>query len=111
MLGWFAHEALRMPLMSEFQHGLSLRNDLRSLSVMDIGRSQQIQAGMVMLVVIPGEELLAEPAGIFNRAESIRIIGAVLQSSEVGLGERIVIGDVRPAVRFNHSQIGKQQSQ
>jgi hypothetical protein len=62
---------------------------------------------MLMLAVVPGEELLTETPGIFNRAEAIRELRSVLESFGVRLGKRVVIGIVGSAVGFGHPQVGQ----
>lgn len=46
---------------------------------------------MVMVVVIPTEEALAETAGIFNRTKELGELRLVLEGFEVGFRIRIVI--------------------
>jgi hypothetical protein len=42
---------------------------------------------MMMLVVVVGEELLEETAGIMKRAEALRILRPILHGFEIRLGE------------------------
>ena len=71
----------------------------------DLG-SQPAQAGMMMLGVVPREEPLTKTPGVLDATKAIWKLRPVLERFEVGLGERIVVGVVRPAVRFGDSQIG-----
>jgi hypothetical protein len=64
---------------------------------------------MVMLDVIPTEEGLAKSPSILQTAESLRKIGAVLESLKLGFGIRIVIPSMGPTVRLGHPQIRKQK--
>jgi len=60
-----------------------------------------------MLVVLPVEELAAELQGLFVAGEAVGEVGAVLERLELALGERVVIRDVRPAVRLGDPQRGQ----
>src|SRR3954451_7145627 len=64
---------------------------------------------MMVLVVVPGEELLAETARILNRAETVRVLRPILHGFEVRFGEGVVVGDVRPAMGFDDTEVGQQQ--
>ena len=62
---------------------------------------------MMMPGVIPGKEPLAKNPTVLEGTKTIRELGPILERFEVGLGERIVIGVVRSAVRFGDSQISQ----
>src|SRR5450759_2649614 len=72
--------------------------DLLGPAVVHLGRSQIGDAGMVVLVVVPGEEPLAEEAPLLDRAEAAGELRAVLQGLELRLREGVVVGHVGPAV-------------
>ena len=59
--------------------------------------------------VVPGEEGPAERAGVLERAEAVGELGPVLEGLELGLGEGVVVGDVRPAVGLGDAEVGEQQ--
>ena len=105
------NEPLGMTLVSGIENDLPFGDKLSGLAVVDGCRCHQAQAGMAVLVVVPGKEALAETARILNRSKAVRVSRAVLQSFEVRLREGIVVRDVRTAMRFHDSQIGKQQGQ
>ena len=63
----------------------------------------------MVLGVVPGEEDVAVGAGVLDRAEARREVRPVLQRLELRLGERVVVGDVRPAVGLGDAQVGQQQ--
>ena len=73
-----------------------MRQDVRSLAVVDHGRRHQPKYGMMVLVVVPLKEGLAEPASIFDGAETIRKTRAVFQGAELTFRIRIVVTDMRP---------------
>lgn len=66
-------------------------------------------ARMAMNVVIFVEESRAELPGMRDRLETFRKIRNVLQGLELGLGERVVVGDLRPGMRPCDPQIGQQR--
>ena len=111
MLRWPADEAFRMGKEGTIENGLAFGDELSSLTIMDGCRCQQGQPGMMVLVVVPGEEVLAEAAGILNGTEAVRVTGPVLHGFEVRFRERVVVRNMRPAVRLDHSEIGQQQGQ
>ena len=53
-------------LVSEIENGLPFRDELGGLTIMNIGWSQQVQARVVVLLVVPRKELLAEKARILD---------------------------------------------
>ena len=61
-------------------------------------RCHEADSGVAMLVVVPSEEGLAEPARVLNGFEACREVGLVLQRFELRFRVRIVVADVRPAV-------------
>ena len=72
-----------MALVSAIENDLPFCDELGSLAVVNACRCHQAQAGMVVLVVIPGEEVLAKAARILDRSEAVRVSRAVLQGLEV----------------------------
>ncbi len=51
----------------------------------------------------------AEGAGVLERAEAVGEVGAVLERLELGLGVRVVVRDVGPAVALGDAQVGEQE--
>src|SRR5450759_4355762 len=64
---------------------------------------------MVMILIVPIEEAAAERFGVLDATEALRKLRLVFHGFEVAFRERIVIGGVRPAVRFSDAEIGEQQ--
>jgi hypothetical protein len=81
MLRSAADEPLGMSLEGDIENGLSFGDELGSLTVVNGGRGQQLQPGVVMLVVIPGKELLAETPCVLDGAEAIRVTGTITSKS------------------------------
>ena len=90
------------------ENGLPLGDQLGSKAVMNGGRGQQIESRVVMPVVIPGKELLAEAASILNGAKPVGILRPILQGLEVGFGKWVVIGNMGTAVSLDHTQVGQE---
>lgn len=76
-------EPFGMQVVGGVKHRLPFGNDLGSFSVVHIGRCQQIESGVMVLVVVPGEELLAESAAVLNGSEAVRVAGPILERFEV----------------------------
>ena len=77
------------------------------LTVVHLVRGHEADPGMVMVLVVPVEELTAEASGVLDAAEAFREARLILQGLEVALGERIVVGRVRPVVRAGDTEIGE----
>ena len=98
-----------MSAESGIEDDLAMRQDVSGLAVVNHGRCHQTKTRVVVLVVVPLKEGLAEAAGIFDGTEAIREAWAVFQGAELAFRIRIVIGDMRTAVGFDDAQIGQQQ--
>ena len=72
-----------------------LGEDLVGSAVVDDRRCQVGQGGMVMLVVVPGEEHPMHLAGMLGRVEAAGEAGPVLEGFELGFREGVVVGDPR----------------
>ena len=58
-------------------------------SVVDVGWGEIVQPAVMMRIVVSREEIVADVAGVFDRAESIRKLRAVFERPELGFGERM----------------------
>ena len=81
--------------------------DAGGLAVVDHGGSHQTESGMMMLVVVPGKEGLAEPASIFDGTEAVGEARAVFEGAELAFRIRIVVRDMRSAVGFDDAQVSE----
>ncbi len=61
-----------------------------------------------MFVVIPSEELSAECVRVLLRAKTAGEVRSILERLELAFRKRIVIGDVRTAVRFRDAKSAEQ---
>ena len=74
-----------MNAVSGVQHGLALFDGSGRESMVNHGQGEQAESAMAMLLVVPGEELLAEGPGVLQRAEAFREPRPVFQSPELAL--------------------------
>ena len=79
------------------------------LPEMHLIRRHQTDPGMVVILVVPIEESAAEVPGVLNAREPLRKPWLVFQVFEMALGERVVVGRMRPVVRTGDSKIGQQK--
>ena len=70
--------------------------DRGGAAVVDVGRREIAEAAVMVRVVVPREQIAADAARVFERAEPVRKLGAVLQGPELRFRERIVVAHARP---------------
>ena len=75
--------------MGRVEYGLARGQDRVRLPEVDYGRRQQAQAPVVMLVVLPMNELAAEVQGVLEAGEAVGELRPVLQRLELALREGI----------------------
>jgi hypothetical protein len=97
-----------MSAESGIEHGLTLGDNLGGLAVVDHGGREQAEPGVVMIVVVPEKEGLAEAARVFDRAEALRKVRPVFQRTELAFRIRVVVGDMRAGMRFDDAEVGQQ---
>ena len=73
-------------------------------------RGQQGDAAVMMFVVVPGKELLAKGPCVFDAGEAVGELRPVLERLELALRERVVVGDVRPAVGLGDPQVASSRA-
>jgi hypothetical protein len=64
---------------------------------------------MMVFGVVPREEDVAVSAGVLDGAKPHRERRAVFQCLELRFLERVVVGDMRPAVGLGDPQVGEQE--
>ena len=70
--GWrFADEALRVGEVGGIEDGLALLEDRGRLAEVDPGGREHANAGVAMVVVVPGEETVAEGVAVLGAAEAV----------------------------------------
>ena len=57
--------------------------DRGGAAVVDVGRREIAEAAVLVRVVVPREQIAADAARVFERAEPVRKLGAVLQGPEL----------------------------
>ena len=105
-----ANESIGTRCVGRVERGLALGQDLRRLTEVHAGRSEQLEPAVEMLVVVPREELPAEVAGVVVGVEAVGEVGMVFEGFELAFRERVVVGDVRSAVRLVYSERGQELS-
>jgi hypothetical protein len=89
---WFlSDEAFRVSFEGAIQGVLAGGVDCVGQAVMDLIGRHETDAGMVMLAVIPIEEIAAEGLGILDATEALWKLRLVFHGFEVALRERIII--------------------
>src|SRR4051812_17180718 len=96
------------PLSSREHHG-SRGQALFGKAMVHIVRSEQPNAGMVMLLVVPAEEVSAEATGVLDAAEALRKPRPVFECFELRLREGVVIRDVGSRMRLSDPEVREQE--
>ena len=78
-------------------------------AIVNGGWGHQADSTVAVFVVVPLEEASAVSASVLDRAEALREVRSVFQGFELGLGVRVVIRDVRPAVGSGDIEIDEQR--
>ena len=89
------------------EHVGSAGPDGLGVSIVDVDGVVPADAGVVVLGVVPGEEALAERAGVLDRAERLGEVGPVLQRAELRLAVGVVVADMWPGVGLGHAEVGE----
>jgi hypothetical protein len=107
-VGDAAHEALRVHLVGGGKDGGTGLDALLRAAMVDVSRPLEADTAVVVLVVVPGEEVDAVGAGILDAAEALGKIRAVLEGLEPGLGKRVVVGHAGARMRLGDTQVGEE---
>ena len=107
-MGMFLDEALGMLAEGHCERLLSLSCDDVNAAEEDIGRSEEVQALVVMGVVIPIEEVDAPTTTVACILEAAWIVGLVFERMEVRFRERIVVRHPWPRVASVDAELCKQ---
>jgi hypothetical protein len=87
---WLVDEALWVVVAGAIEGLLARGVDGLDLAVMHLVRGHEADPGVMMILVVPVEELAAEGPGIGDAAKAAGKARLVLQGLEVALGERVV---------------------
>ena len=104
----FVDEALRMSRVCLQENAVAGFILGLSKSVVDAVGGVEPDARVMMLIVVPIKEGVAEDAGVLDRTELVREFGPVLHGLELGFGERVVVRDMGTGVGLGHSEITKE---
>src|SRR5207302_9343059 len=107
---WFgsaSYEALRVTLVSNIERILALPQDVFRLTIVNRRWRQQAYAGVTVLFVVPPKKTLTESTTVLEETKALQELRPIFHGSELALGVRIVIRDVRPTMRFCDPQIGE----
>jgi len=72
---------------------------------MDISGSQESKAHMVVLVLVPVEELRKEAPRLVDGRKSLGEVSSVLEGLELGFREGVVIGSVGTRVTLLYAEV------
>ena len=93
----------------DHQGHTSLFGELNGVAVVHCVRGHQADAAVPVDSVVPTEEELAVCTSVFDRTEARREVRPIFQGFELRFGVRIVIRDMRPAVRFADIEVHEQR--
>jgi hypothetical protein len=85
------HEALGMRGVGGQACAMTGPDDRGRAPVVDIGRRQIAQTAVMMRIVVPREEIVADAATVRDRAEPIRKLWPVFERPKLSFGKRIVV--------------------
>ena len=83
--------------------------DRRRAAVMHVGRREIAEAAVVVGVIVPSQEVVADGARVFECAEPLGKRRPILDGAKLRLRERIVIAHARPRVAGRDAEVGEQQ--
>ena len=89
-----------MTLVGYLEHFLALPQDVFGLTIVNHGWRQQAHTRVAVFFVVPAEKFLTESPAVLDAAEAVRELRAILQRAEWTFRVRVVVGDVRTAVRL-----------
>lgn len=65
------------------------------------------QPAVMVVFVLPGDERTGPGPRILHTPKALRVVGAVFERLELGFSVWVIIGHVRPTVRFGDTQVRK----
>ena len=94
-------EALGMRAVRDVEGGLTYGSNLGDAAVEDIGRCEQGEPCVMVVVVVPGEEVAEPRTPVEKASEAARVVGLVLHGLEAGLRQGVrPEGEVRDEVKL-----------
>ena len=101
----FSNKAFGVSQICGIENTLTLGDGGGCETVMNHGGGEESEPGMAMFFVVPGEEALAKGTSILDGPKPFGEAGPVLESFEVALRVRVVVGDMRAAMGFGDPQV------
>ena len=80
-----ANEAFRMCGIGRLENMSPLELDKRCATEVDVGWRVKAQARVMVRIVVPAEEPLAERSPVFDRTEALRELRSILERLELAL--------------------------
>src|SRR5207247_28400 len=77
-------------------------------AVVDVGWREIAQPAVMVRVVVPREQIVADGAGVFDRAEAIRKLRPVFERAELRFRKRIVVADAGTRVTCVDAEVREQ---
>jgi len=71
VLRWSFDESFRVSLVGSIENGLSIGDAFLRWAVVNGSGGHQLEAGVMMLVVVQREKLLAEATGLFEGTKAV----------------------------------------
>jgi hypothetical protein len=102
------HEALGVRRVGGHARAVTDLEGRGRAPVVDVGRREIAQPAVMVRVVVPREEIVADRTGVFEGAEPIRKLRAVFERAELRFGKRIVVAHTRPRVTRVDAEVREQ---
>jgi hypothetical protein len=101
-------EALWMRRVGGEARAMPGLEDRRRPAVVHVGRRQVPQTTVMMRIVVPPEQGVADRPRILDRSESVRKFRPILEGPELGFGKRIVVAHARARAAGGDPEVGEQ---
>jgi hypothetical protein len=106
---WFATDkSFRMLASRVIEYPLAFGRPSRCQAGMNVGRGQQCDPGVMVLVVVPGNELRAEISAVFQTLKVGRVLRPVLERLKERFDVGVVVGRARPRMGWSDPEVGKE---
>ena len=103
-------EAFGVDDVGSVKNCLALLDDKRGLAMVKHRGSEQTDPGVMMILVVPAEEVDGKDSGVLDRSEAVGEAWPILQGAELAFRVRVVVGDVGAAVGLGDPEIAEEES-
>ena len=104
-----AHETFGVVVICDVKYALASSDDPWGAAMVQVRRRNECNAAVVVALVVPIEKSMARGSSILERAESLGHHRPIEKRPKRGLGEWVVVGDVRPAVALMDPEVQVQR--